>query len=34
MEKLRRDQLVTLEDLDGLKLELLDSMERLIRKIP
>ncbi|MVZ67448.1 helix-turn-helix domain-containing protein [Sphingobacterium sp. DK4209] len=31
MEKLRRDQLVTLEDLEGLKLELLDSMEKLIR---
>lgn len=32
MEKLRRDQLVTLEDLEGLKLELLESMEKLIRE--
>lgn len=32
MEKMRRDHLVTLEDLEGLKLELLDSIERLIRE--
>jgi len=32
MEKLRKDQLVTLEDLEELKLELLESMEKLIRE--
>ncbi|MFZ4263878.1 helix-turn-helix domain-containing protein [Sphingobacterium sp. HJSM2_6] len=32
MEKLRRDQLVTLEDLEGMKSELLDSIERLIKE--